>query len=129
MGVIRRTKAVNTLLTLFEEKEGAVSVVDLIEELKTEMNKTTVYRVLDRLEQDGFIHSFNGKDALKWYARCKSCTTTSHFDKHPHFQCLQCGKMECLSIDIVIPTLENHTIESQEILLVGRCDECDVTME
>ena len=66
MGIVRKTKAVNTVLNIFEHNNEAKSVVNLIELVKGEMNKTTVYRILDRLEQDGTIHCFNGKDGLKW---------------------------------------------------------------
>ena len=124
MGVIRKTKSVNTLLNVFEEREDAVSVVDLIEYLKNEMNKTTVYRILARLEQDGIIHSFNGKNGLKWYARCKSCSPEHHTDRHPHFQCQNCGKVECIPIDIAIPKVKDHKIDSTEILILGQCDDC-----
>ncbi|ARV08429.1 transcriptional regulator [Winogradskyella sp. PC-19] len=124
MGIIRKTKAVNTVLNIFEEKNEAKSVVSLIELVKGEMNKTTVYRILDRLEQDGIIHSFNGKDGLKWYAKCHGCSSHSHSDTHPHFQCTECDKVECLSLEVKIPTLKNHKVETTDILLRGQCESC-----
>lgn len=124
MGIIRKTKAVTTILNLFEEKQEAKSVVSLVELVKENMNKTTVYRVLDRLEQDGVIHSFNGKDGLKWYAKCKGCSAHKHSDKHPHFQCTECDKVECLSVEIKIPSIKNHKIDSSDILLTGQCEAC-----
>ena len=70
MGVVRNTKAVKTVLKLFQEVGFGLSVVHLVQSLRTEMNKTTVYRVLERLESEGELHSFIGKDGLKWYAKC-----------------------------------------------------------
>jgi Fur family ferric uptake transcriptional regulator len=124
MGIIRKTKAVTTVLQIFEEKNEPKSVVSLIELVKDEMNKTTVYRILDRLEQEGIIHSFNGKEGLKWYAKCEGCSTHHHIDKHPHFQCTTCDKVECLSIDIKIPSIKNHKIDATDILLMGQCEAC-----
>ncbi len=124
MGIIRKTKAVTTVLQIFEAKNEAKSVVHLIELVKDKMNKTTVYRILDRLEQDGVIHSFNGKDGLKWYAKCQGCSASNHLDKHPHFQCTECDKVECLSVEIKIPSIKNHKVESTDILLMGQCDVC-----
>jgi len=124
MGIIRKTKAVAAVLKIFEEKNEAKSVVRIIELVKGEMNKTTVYRILDRLEQDGVIHSFNGKDGLKWYAKCNGCTAHNHSDLHPHFQCTKCDRVECLSLDITIPSLKNHRIDTTDILLMGQCEEC-----
>lgn len=99
-------------------------MVNLIELLKQEMNKTTVYRVLDRLEQEGIIHSYNGKEGLKWYAKCNNCSAHQHTDTHPHFQCTTCDKVECLSVDIKIPAIKNHKIDTSDILLMGQCEVC-----
>ncbi len=124
MGIIRKTKSLTTILQVFEEKYDAIAVVHLIELVRSLMNKTTVYRILDRLEQDGIIHSFNGKDGLKWYAKCKGCTADHHTDKHPHFQCSECDKVECLSVEIKIPSIKNHRIDSTDILIMGQCEVC-----
>jgi Fur family ferric uptake transcriptional regulator len=125
MGIIRKTKAVTTILNTFEVRQEAKSVVNLVELVKGEMNKTTVYRILDRLEQDGIIHSFNGKDGLKWYAKCdEGCSNHKHSHKHPHFQCTECDKVECLSLEVTIPTLKNHRVDSTDILLMGQCEAC-----
>ena len=124
MGIVRKTKAVNTVLNIFEHNNEAKSVVNLIELVKGEMNKTTVYRILDRLEQDGTIHCFNGKDGLKWYAKCNGCSENHHYDLHPHFQCTNCYKVECLSLEVKIPTLKNHKVDTTDILLMGQCSDC-----
>ena len=36
------------------------------------MNKTTVYRILDRFEKEGILHWFIDNDGLKRYAKNKS---------------------------------------------------------
>ena len=92
--------------------------------LKNEMNKTTVYRILDRLEQEGIIHSFNGKDGLKWYAKCEGCHAQHHLDKHPHFQCTECGIVDCLEINVTIPNIPNRRIDNSQVLILGQCDLC-----
>ena len=126
MGIIRKTKAVATVLQIFEEKSEPKSVVHLIGLVKDKMNKTTVYRILDRLERDGIIHSFNGKDGLKWYAKCEGCSANHHSDKHPHFQCTKCDKVECLTVEIKIPSIKNHKVDSTDIFLMGQCEVCSV---
>ncbi len=124
MGVIRRTKSVETILSAFGRSKGALSVIDLVDRFSSEMNKTTVYRILDRLEDDGSLHSFMGKGGLKWYAVCDGCSRSNHHDAHPHFQCSVCGKTECLSIDVAIPNVPNHRVLSAELLLTGLCADC-----
>ncbi len=124
MGVIRRTKSVNSLLELFEQSNTAISSIDLVERLKSKMNKSTVYRILERLDDEGILHTFKGKDGLQWYARCKECNSSHHTDLHPHFQCRDCGKTECLDLEISIPRVPQHKIDSAELLLIGQCKDC-----
>ena len=124
MGIVRRTRSVETLLGVFEQSEKAISVVDLVSQLQKEMNKTTVYRILDKLEEDGIVHSFLGKEGLKWYAKCQGCSSGHHVDAHPHFQCNNCGTIECLSLDVKIPTVKDYQISSVEIMLQGTCAQC-----
>ncbi|CAL2081916.1 Zinc uptake regulation protein ZUR [Tenacibaculum sp. 190524A02b] len=124
MSVIRKTKSVNTIVNYFDKSKQAISVVDLVDMLKKEMNKSTVYRILDRLEHDGIIHSFLGKSGIKWYAKCTGCSSEKHIDVHPHFQCQECGAVECISIDVTIPTIANYQINSAQLLLLGSCRNC-----
>jgi len=124
MPIIRKTKSVNTLLNIFEKTDNAISVVGLVKQLHQKMNKTTVYRILERLDEEGILHSFIDKNGLKWYAKCNDCSMGHHIDTHPHFQCNDCGKVECLNIEVTIPKLHKHHIESAELLLVGQCENC-----
>jgi len=125
MGSLRKTKSVKVILGLFEQTEEALSVVDLIEGLEKVMNKTTVYRILDRLEAVGILHSFVGKNGRKWYAKCKDCLPADPVYTHPHFQCSACGKVECVPFEIMIPSLTSYKVESADFLLIGECKECN----
>lgn len=124
MAILRQTASVKLLWQYFETSHEALSVKDLVRQLKDEMNKTTVYRILDRMESEGKLHSFTGKDGLKWYAKCQDCTSESHIDVHPHFQCNECGKVECLPVDVHIPKVGNHSVQKAQVLLLGRCESC-----
>ena len=119
------TRSVTMVLNRFEQINEAISVVKLAEELSDEMNRTTVYRILKRLEDNGTLHSFIGKDGTRWYAVSSQCTSTNPYGAHPHFQCKDCGKTECLSIDVEIPTISNYKIESVSLLYIGSCGNCN----
>lgn len=86
MEVIRRSKSVKELLKAFEQCKIAISTIELVERFNGQMNKSTVYRILERLENEGTLHSFMGKDGLRWYA-ISSCLHSNHLDIHSHFQC------------------------------------------
>lgn len=124
MGIRRQTASVKLLWQQFEQSNDALSVVELVKQLEEAMNKTTVYRILERMEQEGKLHSFTGKDGLKWYAKCQECSSEHHIDVHPHFQCNDCGKVECLSVEVHIPKLTEHQIDRAQILLLGQCGTC-----
>ncbi|MGI9531261.1 Fur family transcriptional regulator, partial [Lutimonas sp.] len=94
------------------------------ENLGSQFNKTTIYRVLDKLEDDGVLHSFLGNNGLKWYAKCHDCSANKHNDLHPHFQCLDCGKVDCLSVKVTLPKIPNRKIEVSQLLIQGKCEEC-----
>lgn len=125
MAVMRKTRSVKQLLDEFKSSEGALSVVFLVKQLKENMNKTTVYRILDRLEENGQLHSFTDSSGLMWYAKCESsCSEDNHHDVHPHFQCNDCGKVECLDVEINIPQVRNRRIDKTSVLLTGKCEAC-----
>jgi len=124
MGVLRKTISVKLVLDEFDKNSNAISAITLIERLGSEMNKTTIYRILDKLEDDGVLHSFLGKNGLKWYAKCNGCSSAVHYDIHPHFQCLSCGKVDCLTVDIIVPEIPNRKVEVSQILLQGKCENC-----
>ena len=124
MGIIRKTKSVQTLLKLFEVSENALSVVQLIESTKNQMNKTTVYRVLDRLEKEGMVYSFTGIQGLKWYAKCLDCTSVQQCITHTNFQCIDCGNMESIHLQYQIPIIPELKINSAQIMLSGICSKC-----
>jgi len=125
MGVIRKTKSVIALQNEFSNSSSAaISVVTLIKNLGSKFNKTTIYRVLDKLEADGILHSFLGKNGLKWYAKCNGCSANKHQDLHPHFQCIDCGKVDCLDVSVVLPEIPNREIVISQLLIQGKCHEC-----
>ena len=125
MKISRKTKTVKLLLDLFDQNYHAISVVELISIFSGKMNKTTVYRILNRLEDSGVLHSFVDKDGLKRYAKGDQRETSSELSKvHPHFLCEDCGISSCLPIKVSIPPIPNFKINSSEHLYIGQCKDC-----
>ena len=124
MGIVRKTKSIELLLHEFKTQTTAISTVELIKRLNSKLNKTTIYRVLENLVDDGVLHSFMGNDGVKWYAMCRNCTKSTHEDLHPHFECIECGKINCLNTEVIIPKIQNHKILSSQILIQGLCETC-----
>ena len=124
MGIIRQTQASKLLLNEFKNDFTAISAVELIKRLKSNINKTTVYRLLDKLADDGLLHYFLDMNGVKWFAKCKCCSKTNHFDIYPHFQCTDCGIVECLDVKVNIPEMLDRKITNSHVLVLGKCSIC-----
>ena len=62
---------------------------------------------------------------MKWYAKCNGCSSKKHHDVHPHFQCLDRGKVDCLEdINVNVPQIPNRKIEASQLLIQGKCENC-----
>ena len=125
MPLSRKTKTVKMILDLFNKSNNAISVVDLISTFNKKMNKTTVYRILRRLEESGILHSFSDKDGLKRYAKGNQKTDPNNKNYlHSHFLCDDCGVSTCLPLEIPIPKIQDYKISTSQHLLIGQCDNC-----
>ena len=124
MGIVRKTKSLELVLNEFQSLKTAISVIDIIKKLNSKLNKTTIYRILEKLEDDGIVHSFLGKNGIKWYAKCRNCSKSNHSDVHPHFECIDCGKIDCLTVEVKIPSIPNREVRSSQILFQGICESC-----
>lgn len=124
MGIQRRTKILKGVLEAFGDSNNALSAKMLLKRLNLGVNKTTVYRLLDKLEDDGVAHSFIGKDSTKFYALCHACSEDSHRHSHPHFQCISCDKVQCLDFEVTVRTPGKLQVTESHILLQGHCELC-----
>jgi len=125
MSIIRKTKPVQLILKQFNNKGDAISAIELIDQFKKNMDKTTVYRILDRLEDADILHSFIDQDGLKRYAKDdKKINSNNDLKHHPHFLCEDCGISSCLPVTISIPNIPDYTIKRAEHLLTGICKDC-----
>lgn len=126
MGVVRKTKHLEAVLHVFRQSSDALSASMLLDALATDINKSTVYRMLEKLEDDGVIHSFLAMDQIRFYALCRGRSSGQHVDSHAHFQCTSCKRVSCFSEEIILPTPERATITSAQVLLTGRCESCSL---
>ncbi len=62
-----------------------ISVVDLVKLLACQINKITVYNIIDKF-MDGIVNSFKGKGGFKWYTKCQDYSCETYNDVHPHYQ-------------------------------------------
>ena len=124
MGILRKTKSIRLILGEFTSETIAISVADLINRLYLKINKSTVYRILEKLEDDNILYSFIAANGAKYYAKCRCLSKENTDHIHPHFECTGCGKIECLEMEIEIPKIPNRNISSSQFLFQGKCEYC-----
>ena len=100
----RNTASKEIVLNLLEKSSSALSQDILEDRVKGQMDRVTIYRVLNRFCEDGIVHKFMSDEGKFYYALCKSCTKDHHAHNHIHFRCLNCDKVECLP-NLVQPKL------------------------
>ena len=93
-----------------------------------EIDRVTVYRVLDWLTQQGLAHRLAGDDRVwRFTAAHDSRPRGSGAHSHPHFQCNTCGDVICLdevstTPRVVLPA--GYKSEELEVTVKGQCAMC-----
>lgn len=88
-------------------------------------DKSTLYRCLVEMAEVGLLSRLDLGDHA-WRFEMKESQREEDAD-HPHFMCVDCGKVSCLSdVSIPLPKGEQTKIPGKitEILLKGHCVEC-----
>ncbi len=115
---------------LIENKNHHVVAEDIAEHLKNQGNavgKSTVYRYLDKLVNDGKVRKFyhdEGKSSCYQYIDSINC------NNHYHFKCIQCGHLfhvQCSHLDEMASHIyQNHkfTVDLCKTVIYGKCENC-----
>ena len=87
------------------------------------IDRVTIYRVLDWLSTQGFVHSVISPDKTRRFKA--SSQHTQH--QHAHFECTACGQVYCLdeandAITHSLPT--NFVATSIHLTISGVCAAC-----
>lgn len=125
---LRSTPARLAVLQSLEQREGPVTHADLAAELvPLGFDKATVYRNLIDLTDAGMLSRTELGDHV-WRFELRR-EAAEHTGEHPHFLCLDCGEVSCLSdVDISISSAPGKKRggfgKVTEVLLKGHCDRC-----
>ena len=87
------------------------------------IDRVTIYRVLDWLSTQGFVHSVISPDKTRRFKA--SSHHTQH--QHAHFECTACGQVYCLdeANDVITQSLPtNFVATSIHLTISGVCAAC-----
>lgn len=100
---------------------------DLVEQMATlGLDKATIYRNLVDLAEAGLLRRSDLGDHT-W--RFEVPRAGESVGGHPHFVCIECGDIQCLSgIELAVPRGRNlpRSLRKKEVefQIRGRCDDC-----
>ena len=126
---MRTTKLSQKVLDILEKKSKPISVPELLVSLNEQglsPNKTTVYRMLEKLTQEGKVQSPLLDPKVMYYE------LTSHH--HHHFRCESCDGISCIDdpkLESQIHKLEEKLeanglkVSDHHFSLTGTCDACN----
>ena len=120
----RKTQSTTEILSALKSADSAMSHQMIEEALSIEVDRATIYRVLNRFHEDGLVHRVIGENGKQYFALCDSCEKSDHNHDHFHFRCKKCGKVECLSKEIEIRLPEGYISENFNGMIVGTCSGC-----
>ena len=122
----RNTAAKSAIQLLLKQSNTALSHKDIQNEVGELCNRVTIYRILDRLVEEGEIHKIINTDGVIKYAPCHQCDSHHHHNHdHVHFSCIKCDSVTCL--DNVQPSYNlpaNYQVQEVNFTLSGICPNC-----
>lgn len=124
----RTTIAKTAIIEVIENEDVALSQQDIQEKIGNLCNRVTIYRVLERLLEEGKIHKVLDFDGVAKYSSCENCEDEHHHHEHHHihFSCTKCGQVTCLYN--VLPKFklpENYLPQDYNFTVSGICPNCN----
>jgi Fur family ferric uptake transcriptional regulator len=114
------------VLSMMADKNTATSQPDL-ESLMHDVDRVTLYRILNVFEEKGIIHKVFDLNGTANYAICTSdCQEHLHHDEHLHFNCTKCNNVYCLD-DVTLPAFNlppGFKAAGFTVYATGLCPKC-----
>lgn len=120
----RSTPTKEAVLSVLADSKKAMSQDAIMKKVSLEMDRATVYRVLNRFCEDGILHRIVAEDGKQYFAVCIKCDEKKLADHHFHFRCTKCETIECLPIPVQFSLPQGYDVESVNCILTGFCKEC-----
>jgi Fur family transcriptional regulator, ferric uptake regulator len=114
------------VLALLLAQQKALTHHEIEERLrgKHELDRVTLYRVLEWLNKKGFVHKVVSDDRV-W--RFHGNTHFSQSDQHAHFECIRCTSVICLDdikAEYNYPLPAGYQFREIELTVKGLCAAC-----
>ena len=120
----RKTKAKTKIHELILASSIALSHIEIQNDLKGFCDRVTIYRVLERLLDEGLIHKILNIDGVVKYDSCHSCSS-GNGHKHIHFSCQKCKLVTWLEdVNPKYKLPKSYKVNEMNFTLSGLCPKC-----
>jgi len=120
----RSTPTKEAVISVLYASGRAMSQDAIEQKIEIEIDRATVYRVLNQFCEDGVVHKIVADNGKQYFAVCKKCDQRELPENHFHFRCLKCQTIECLPVMVNFSLPESYTVDKVNCVLVGTCAKC-----
>ncbi|MDD7884472.1 Fur family transcriptional regulator [Flavivirga sp. 57AJ16] len=120
----RNTPTKEAVLAVLENTGKAMSQDSIEQKIGIDINRATIYRVLNRFCDDGVLHKVVAEDGKQYFALCIKCDENKKPMHHFHFRCTKCETIECLPIEVNFSLSDKYLVENVNCVLTGVCKDC-----
>lgn len=120
----RNTATKEAVLSVLNETGKAMSQGAIEKKIGVDINRATIYRVLNRYCEDGILHRIVADDGRQYFALCIKCDENQKPLHHFHFRCTNCETIACLPVPVNFSLPNNYKVETVNCVLTGICKDC-----
>ncbi len=120
----RNTATQAAVLSVLTRRRRAMSQDAILHQLDVDVNRATVYRILNRFCEDEIVHRIVADDGKQYFAVCGKGDEATVPQDHFHFRCTRCETIECLPSTVHYSLPEGYEVENLNCVLVGVCKDC-----
>ena len=120
------TKQKELILETIKNSNKEFTIKEIHEQVKDSTGLTTIYRLVDKLVEEGLLDKRIGNDNNTYYQYLGVCDCSNHF----YLKCIECGKLIHVDCDC-IKDLSNHILNEhgfvttkEHIIINGTCSAC-----
>lgn len=103
------------LIDFLSKHQAPIAAIDIYQALKKQMDKVTVYRVLEVLEKVGIVFRETIDEKNLYYLA---------EEEHHHIVCRQCSHIECVPCNHFKIKVSNFKNIKHNLSLSGLCKKC-----
>ncbi|SEL43281.1 Fur family transcriptional regulator, ferric uptake regulator [Aquimarina amphilecti] len=123
----RNTATKEAVLSVLNASGKAMSQSAIEKKINVDINRATIYRVLNNYCEDGILHRIVADDGRQYFAICLECDEDRKSLHHFHFRCEKCETISCLPEPVNFSLSNDYIVEKVNCILTGVCKDCSTS--